>query len=164
MEKIIEFKGAKYLIRSDGKIFSTYNGRELATRLDDDGYLCVTLGSKKNRSRVRVHNIIAKTFLTKPNDIEIFEVNHKDCDKTNPALYNLEYLTHKDNVKYAFDSGTKSNIGSKNPRTDLVENDIIEIRKLYKNGLKIFEICKKYDKPWTTISNIVKYITWKHIL
>jgi len=40
-------------------------------------------------------------FLKKPNDYEKFEINHKDYNRKNNHVDNLEYITHADNIRYS---------------------------------------------------------------
>ena len=58
---------------------------------------------------------------------------------------------------------SNSKIGSNNGRAILNEEDVIEIRKLYDNGMKIKQISNKYNVNISTIENIIKRKTWKHI-
>ena len=54
-----------------------------------------------------VHSLVALAFIgPRP---EGMEVNHKDCDKQNNALNNLEYVTHGENQRHAAQMGRMSN-------------------------------------------------------
>lgn len=74
---------------------SPYNNRK--------GYLCVGL-VRKGRTFTRcVHKLVATAFLGDCPDG--FEVNHKDADRANPTLSNLEYVTHVDNLIHTLVGG-----------------------------------------------------------
>lgn len=63
-----------------------------------NGYLNVCLwkdGKKKNRL---IHQLVAQSFIPNPNNLP--QVNHKDEDKTNNVVSNLEWCTAKENVNY----------------------------------------------------------------
>ena len=65
---------------------------------DKDGYLNVKLckeGKVKSRS---VHRLVAQAFIPNPDNKP--EVNHKDEDKTNNKVENLEWVTSKENINY----------------------------------------------------------------
>lgn len=100
--KDIEFKGCKYKLSNFGNIIGI-KGNKLKTRLDDDGYLSVTLGKTDKRTRVRVHRLVAIYFVPNPNNLK--EVNHKDFNRQNCRSDNLEWITHYDNIKYSTKAG-----------------------------------------------------------
>ena len=60
-------------------------------------YLLVSLGSNP-RKTFRVHRLVAEAFIPNPNNYK--EVNHKDEDKTNNHVSNLEWCIHKYNMNY----------------------------------------------------------------
>lgn len=102
-----------YLVSSEGQVFSksryvkTRNnsrrivkGRWLKTDAIMNGYRCVTLG--RNNARM-IHRIVAETFLPKLNDKN--QVNHKDGNKLNNNLNNLEWCTQSENTIHAYKLG-----------------------------------------------------------
>ena len=54
---------------------------------------------------VSAHVAIAKTFLVMPDSVEKLEVNHRDGDKNNFKLSNLEWVTRRENVFHAYQKG-----------------------------------------------------------
>lgn len=90
----------KYEVTSDGKVFNCETGRELKMFDDDRGYDCVDImDGSGNRVRGKVHLIVAHTFIGKQEDKMI--VNHKDANKKNNKVENLEYITQRQNVAHA---------------------------------------------------------------
>ena len=85
--------------------YKKYIKREkiLKTTTQKTGYLMLTLCKDKKKSNLLVHRIIAKTFLSNPNNYP--QVNHKDGNKKNNCVDNLEWCTSKQNNKHAFDTG-----------------------------------------------------------
>ena len=161
--KDFEFDSMYYKIGNFGTIYGV-RGRPLKQRLNNDGYLMVTLGREKGkRTSFPVHRLVAILFVPNPNHYP--EVNHKDYNRSNPRYDNLEWTTHKNNINYSSDEGRyKGNSeGSKNGRSTFVEKDVIEIRRLYNEGYKVFELAKMFNSKWSTIDNIVKRNIWKHI-
>ena len=63
------------------------------------GYLYVTLYNNGKRKDYRVHRLILSTFNPRE-DMDKLQVNHKDEDKTNNHLSNLEWCTQKENINY----------------------------------------------------------------
>lgn len=74
---------------------------------DDIGYLEVRLTiDKHNKRNFLVHRLVAESFLENPDNKPT--VNHKDGDKHNNNLDNLEWATYSENNFHAYDNGLKS--------------------------------------------------------
>lgn len=82
-------------------------GRELKCSINSRGYKVVSMTSKtKNGTtgrNVLLHRIIASTFIENQDNLET--VNHKDGDKLNNSVENLEWLSPVDNVIHAVETG-----------------------------------------------------------
>lgn len=69
-----------------------------------NGYACVTIRcSKQNKKTIEIHRLTAKTFLRKRRNKRY--VNHKDGNKQNNNIFNLEYTTQSENIKHAVETG-----------------------------------------------------------
>lgn len=80
-------------------------GRILIPVINTDGYPTVHLHKNGKSHSVTVHRLVAASFLVLPDDSNIYEVNHIDCNKRNNAVSNLEYVTHLRNVQHAIENG-----------------------------------------------------------
>ena len=67
------------------------------------GYLNVHLYKNKKRRPFAIHRLVAKHFIGFPKNEE--HVNHKDGDKTNNHIENLEWVTRKENTRHAMETG-----------------------------------------------------------
>lgn len=65
---------------------------------DKDGYFCVNLYKNNKTKRFKVHRLVAQAFIPNPDNLPC--VNHKDEDKTNNNVENLEWCTHEYNSNY----------------------------------------------------------------
>ena len=86
-----------YMVSNTGKVYSKRKQSELKQALKSNGYLSVDLVSDRKRT-VSVHRIVAEAFI--PNICNYPVVNHKDEDKTNNNVSNLEWCTQKYNANY----------------------------------------------------------------
>lgn len=98
---ILNYEG-KYQVSNLGNVRALNYHRENKTRLlipkvDKYGYLVVALYKNKIRKNYLVHRLVMSAFVGKSN----LTVNHKDENKQNNKLENLEYMTTKDNVRYS---------------------------------------------------------------
>lgn len=67
-------------------------------RKDKKGYISVTLRKDGNQTTQKLHRLVAKTFIPNPNNLP--EINHKDENKSNNAINNLEWCTTAYNHEY----------------------------------------------------------------
>ena len=105
-------------------------------------------------------------FIKNDNPVNKTEVNHIDLNRKNNVVANLEWISHTDNVKYSYKQGSHKGrqIGEKNNKAKLTEDQVIEIRQKYDSGeMTQMELAKEYNVGWSTIHNIVFRLTWKHI-
>lgn len=100
-----------YKISTFGRVINKITGKELSP-YPRSGYPTVCLAVSPGVCKhFRVHRLVAITFL--PNPLNLPQVNHKDQDKFNPHLSNLEWCTAKYNINYgdAIYRRTKSRLG-----------------------------------------------------
>lgn len=92
-------KNKKYLIFSDGRIYSTHANKFLKGGMSNSGYLRVELSDKYgNKKKYSIHRVVAETFI--PNPLSKPQVNHLDENKLNNAVENLEWATAKENANW----------------------------------------------------------------
>lgn len=72
-------------------------GSVLKQRKCPNGYLKVTLYKDKTPKQINVHRLVIETFVGASN----LQVNHKNEDKSDNRLSNLEYMTGRDNTRYS---------------------------------------------------------------
>ena len=95
-----------------------------------NGYLYVILVKDGERKNARVHRLVAETFIPNPDNLP--QVNHKDEDKTNNIVDNLEWCTSKYNNNYGNrnEKISKAVIGTHKENSSVVEfNSITEASK-----------------------------------
>lgn len=157
----IHFRGLTYLVSSNGIIWSIKRG-ELKQRISDDGYAEVTMGIGKQRcSRIKVHRIVAMTFIPNPENKP--EVNHKDFNRLNNDVSNLEWVTHQENITKSAEAGRYNGAlaGEKNGRANLTWDIVRKVRKDAELNKTVLQISRARNIPPTTVYNIIHNITWK---
>ena len=86
-----EERGHEYSIK--GKVLKPY---------DVNDYRVIMLSKNGKNTNMRVHRLVAEAFIPNPNNLEY--VNHKDENKSNNRLENLEWCTAKYNTYYGENS------------------------------------------------------------
>lgn len=89
----------KYLISKEGLVLSLQVQRLLNPHLETNGYWYLSI-RYKNSNSYPLHRLLANTFIPNPNNLP--EVNHKDGNKLNNSLDNLEWVTGSNNIRHAF--------------------------------------------------------------
>lgn len=99
-----------YDISKDGKVYSPYTKKFLKYRTDRDGYFDVALiyNEKGDRQPFRIHRLVALKYLKEKSGYNV--VNHKDLNKQNNNLNNLEWSTVQLNTKHGYDNCAYKNI------------------------------------------------------
>lgn len=92
----------KYLVTSTGQIISRINNNILVPRINKNGYLIVTL----EKEQLAVHRIVATHFIANP--YQLPQVNHKNGNKQDNSVPNLEWCSAQDNIQHALETGLRS--------------------------------------------------------
>ncbi len=135
------------------------------TKNFSSGYFILRLSDDGIIKTYTVHSLIAETFLVKPkND---FQVNHKNGDKTDNRIENLEYVSRQENIRHSYRLGLQSkeqNQGAKNGRAKLTETEVANIIAEADRSIGVnVRLAKKYDVTPNNISRILSGKTWKHL-
>ena len=89
-----------YMINEHGDVYSCYYKRLKIPQISKDGYYTVQLWKNGEAKRYKVHRLVAITFLPNPENKPI--VMHKDNNKLNPDLVNLQWGTLSENSRQAY--------------------------------------------------------------
>ena len=87
-----------YAVSNFGRIKNVKTGRIRKASPTNLGYLQVGLNQNGKTLFRLVHRLVAQAFI--PNPKELPEVNHKDFNKNNNSIDNLEWVNHKTNMTH----------------------------------------------------------------
>ena len=132
-------------------------GKILLPRKDGSGYLFVSLSAKSKAINAKIHRLVAQHFLDSSG---MDEVNHKDFDKCNNSVDNLEWTTRKGNQVHASNGGRFS--ASTNPKRakKLTPEIVVEIRSARNSGLTYAALALKFGISAPTALKVVRGEIW----
>lgn len=154
-----------YCVNGNGVVIRSRTREYVKLNPNKKGYL----GFDSNKHcNSRVHKLVAEVFLYNPDPKNNTQVNHKDGNKQNNNMFNLEWCTPKENVLHAYENGlisrdnmSKSALGSKNSQAKITEEDVKWIRS--HSHLTKEELAKKFNVSISTIYGILSRKNWNHI-
>lgn len=103
-----------------------------------------------------IHRLVAYEFLGLSHS-SLLEVNHKDGNRHNNRVSNLEVVTHQQNIDHSIITNLKNDYGECSINAKLTNRQADEIRWLWENGMMQKDIAKMYNVCKQTICNIIHY-------
>jgi len=141
-----------YEVSNTGKVRNIDTKKELTGHILNNGYHQVGLYSNKRPYYRMVHCLVAIAFIgNKPYGME---VNHKDGDKLNNDVANLEYITHSKNMIHA-------HLVLDNPGKKLNKHIAKDIRIALRQGQNRTDIAKAYGISKSTVQLIAHQQLWE---
>jgi hypothetical protein len=160
--KLVNNTSGKYQISNYGNVKGV-KGNLLKPHINNEKYNRVSFYF--NKTRPFIHRLVAEHFIPNPENKPF--VNHKDFNRMNNHVDNLEWVTAKENVQHSYAEQTVNTCkGIDKPSAKLTETDVINIRNEYNEGVRgcgMKSLAKKYGVCHRTMYKILNRITWKHI-
>ena len=157
-----------YEVSNYGRIYNKMTNTYIPQRYDEFIYNIVSLGfTNGTRRNFEVHRVIALIFVYNGPDFDYSkDVNHKDGIKGHNWAWNLEWVTHKENLIHCINSGLMP-LGEDRQNsvfTNQQVEQICELISIGKTNKEIENIMQLYDHNVPTlIQNIKNGHCWKHI-
>ena len=170
--KEIPFSNGLYSVDDEGSVYSHHFNRTKILKQNENkhGYLQVSLHINKIAKVYRVHSLITLVFLGERQ--KGYVVNHKDGNKKNNKLSNLEYVTSAENNIHALKTGLRhpAKMKGKVPKGTLhynatiTEDDVYEIIRIHNSlGYGCRRIAKLLNLTVGVVDGILRGRNWCHI-
>ena len=121
-----------------------YAPRILKTR-KNQGYDKLTLKFRGQEYFVGVHRLMAEAFLERPPGCDV--VNHKNFDRADNRLDNLEWVTSRENIQHSARALRLCRVIKMPPG---------EVIRLHKEGVSMNKIAKRFGASTTAVSALIK--------
>lgn len=154
-----------YKISNYGKVINFITNTEIIPHTNDNGYLQVSLMTETGRVFRKVHRLLMMTFYYFEG-CEVYQVNHKNGNKSINEYWNLEWSTPKSNIHHAIENGLRKPFyGENNPTAILNENDVRNIINMTISGIPDSIIVDNICKGNVSLFRSIIYgRTWRHIV
>jgi hypothetical protein len=162
----VDNSGAVYFIRGFDRLGRKRQKRKLAAHPNTHGYPCVVLTSKDgSRKTITVHRIVLSSFTENVDNLP--QVNHKDGNKLNNSLDNLEWCSGACNVQHAYDNGlSKAACGERQGHAKLTDDLVYWARTVFLKRDRDFGVVglnRKLGVCNSVVSEAVRGVTWRHL-
>lgn len=151
--------GDGYTIFENGDIYNKFN-KKLTPADNGSGYLIVNVKINNILTCKSIHRLLGENFLE--NKFNYSDINHKDGNRRNNNLENLEWCSHGDNIKHSYLLGNRSAVGTNNANCKYNEEIVIEICILLSKNIKS-SLIRDMGYPYDLVRKIKSRRTWKHI-
>jgi len=166
--KDIQWTGCIYQVSNIGRVRRTggWCGHQyccvLALKRHPRGYPFVNLQYGGNDRGCTVHSLVAEAFIG-PRPYQ-HQVNHKNGNKLDNNVSNLEYVTPSENSRHALRTGLyRPPHGSEHCNAKLTEKKVCQIRSMLKHA-SIAKVAEMFHVSTRTIHGIKIGASWKHVI
>lgn len=152
----------RYEVYEDGRVWSLARQNWKKVTVGPSGYLRLMMYVNNKNTRVDLHRLLYRLFV---GDIPGgLCVNHKDGNKLNNSLENLELLTPRENTQHAWRLGLcGARRGVKVPWSKLSESDVLCIRNLYESGWSQRKLARRFNVTQPAVHKVVSGSSWAHV-
>jgi len=144
-----------YTIYSNGKVWSNKHNKFLKPSKDEKGYLRIGLYLNGKAKTYKLHRLISECFINKIEGKT--QINHKDCNKLNNDISNLEWCNNSENQKHHHRViKTGYLFGMKNHKAKITEQQMKEIRAKYAtHKYTQTQLADEYNITQSAVSQII---------
>lgn len=161
----ISGKPSGYLVSKHGDVFSIKKGlpKKMKPQKQKNGYLLIHLHLNGKSYYRWIHRMVAEVFIPNPNNKP--QINHKDGNKENNKVPNLEWVTAKENIQHAYlNKLHPTSKGENSPNAKLSVDDVRDISSMIEsNKYTLKEISQKTNISYYSIYLIYMKKEWTEI-
>lgn len=153
-------KNDHYEVSDNGEVRSLITGKTLAQFKNNSGYYRVSLWRDNSGRNELVHRLVAEAFI--PNPLGKRTVNHKDGDKSNNSVENLEWMTGRENTRHASTNGLLRS-GENHQNAKLNKEQVKFIKDSYRPKDREFgqrAMARKFGVSQHAVYDVLRGATW----
>ena len=159
-----KFRDTDYYVNEYGDVFR--NGKQLKANIHKtykngvpikDKYYYVTISKDNKKKLYTIHRLVAELYVPNPDNLP--EIDHKDNNRFNNHYTNLEWVSSKENIRRAKETGVLVH--------KLTDDDVRYIRKHYKKKSADFsgkKLAMMFNIHESQISRIVRNLWYKDVV
>ena len=151
---VVDSYATNYYITEDGKCYNDKTKKYLQGQISNSGYLNYNLSlTPQIKKRYYAHRLVAQNYLQNPNNLP--EVNHKDGNKLNNNVENLEWVSSSENIKHSYELSLNPNqikVYQFDTNLNLI-NVYKSIAEAGRNGFSTSSIGQEIHKKQKTLTN-----------
>lgn len=151
-----------YKVSNYGRVFNCITQTFITNYIAYNNYLSVSLATINGYKSVLIHRLMMLCFFPIDNP-DLYQVNHKDGNKTHNELYNLEWVTRSENIIHAYNTGLHHR-GEDHVNTTISNEVAIAICEKLQEGIYTNkQIANMYNTTEHIVSDIKQGHGWKFI-
>jgi hypothetical protein len=159
--------GGRYFINENGDVWSVFKRGLMSPQTDATHPYPWVLLRENGRSQPRTIYYLMRLTWMPPAPGEVGNggarwcVNHKDGNKLNSHILNLEWTTNSDNARHAWENGLQA-CGEAKQNSKFTSRQVTTIRLRVKHGESAYSIAKEFNVTHGTIKKICRFECWRY--
>lgn len=148
-----------YWVSRCGKVLSEANSKpRWLSQRERQGYLAVAVSGSEGRRDIDVHRLVLMAYVPPHKPLEELQTNHKDLNKQNNHISNLEWCTSSENLLHS-----RANQEYAPSSGQFTDNQVKEICELLSEGMGASAVARRLGYARMRVQHIKARRTYTHI-